>query len=532
MAHRFFNQGLNLTYGFNHGEAERSYREAIRLDSTCAMCYWGAAYVLGTNYNAAMEEAKQAEAQRLTQKAVEYSHNATDWERALIQASVSRYSYEKTKDQSILDKAYAEAMSKVYEQFTSHDDIVSLYAESLMNLHPWDLYTRRGEPKPWTHEIVHTIESVLKRNPHHPGANHLYIHVVEASATPERGLASADRLYDLMPGAGHIVHMPSHIYIRTGDYHKGSMVNEKAAEVDSLYITNCNSQGAYPLVYFPHNIHFLAATAAFEGRGETSINAAFRVASHVDTTVMREAGMQTLQHYRMIPHYVLVKFMQWDHILTLPQPASDLVYPQSVWRYARGMAFAGKNKLPEAKQELKTLKTLMQDSTLKTITIWELNGADKLIEIASRVLQAEILRKEGNNNTAISLLQEATDIEDKLNYNEPPDWFFSVRHSLGAVLLENRQYKEAEKVFKDDLFFIPKNGWALNGLYQSLIGQKKLNEAREVKKQFGQAWQYADIELASSEVRPIAYRNINNEKFTGSYLAGLSTISVCSPGRK
>ncbi len=527
MAQRFFNQGLNLTYGFNHAEAERSYQEAVRQDSTCAMCYWGIAYVLGTNYNAAMDDAFRQKAQQMTQKALANLEDVSDWEKALIEASATRYNYDKTEDQSVLDQDYAEAMRKVHQQFPTHDDIATFYAEALMNLHPWDLYTKQGEPKPWTMEITSNIEAILERSPQHPGANHLYIHAVEASATPERGLPHADRLGALIPGSGHLVHMPSHIYIRTGHYHEGSVANEKAIVVDSLYIANCNAQGLYPLAYFPHNIHFLAATAAFEGRGETSVNAAFRVAAHTDTAMMREEGLQTLQHYLMIPHYVLVKFGQWDHILTLKQPDEDLVYPLAVWHYARGMAFAGKNQWEKAQEALAAVKTLVQQPALKEVTIWELNAADDLIQIAGRVLEAEILRKQGNNSKAIVLLKEAIAIEDQLNYNEPPDWFFSVRHTLGAVLLESKQYTAAEKIYTQDLAFLPENGWALNGLYLSLVGQNRLQEALEVKERFEKAWQYADIQLATSEVKPIAYQHINSTSAFGSYLAGVPKITWC-----
>ncbi|MEK6477119.1 hypothetical protein WJR50_06280 [Catalinimonas sp. 4WD22] len=527
LAETYFNQGFNLTYGFNHDEAERSYREAVRQDSTCAMCYWGVAQVLGSNYNVAMSDDVKQEASRMIKLAQQYAEDVSDWERGLIEATALRYNYDKSDEQPVLDADYAEALRQLHEQLPEHIDIAALYAEALMILHPWDLYTRDGQPKAWTPQITALLEEILKKAPDHAGAHHLYIHAVEASAKPEVGLASADKLGSLMPGAGHIVHMPSHIYIRTGKYHEGSVVNEKAIEVDSLYLDACASQGVYPLMLFPHNIHFLAATAAFEGRGETSINAAYRVAAHTDTTVIREEGWQTLQHYLMIPHYVLVKFAQWDHILTLEQPDEDLLYPNAVWQYARGMAFAGKGQLTKARQALAEVKKTGQNPALAEITIWDLNSAVQLVQIAERVLEAEILRKEGKRKEAITLLKEAVEIEDQLNYNEPPDWFFSVRHPLGAVLLEDGQYAEAEKVFLEDLFFLPENGWALNGLYQSLSKQNKQNEAAEVKKRFEEAWQYADIALESSEVKAMAYQNISGEAPFGSYLASIQQFAMC-----
>jgi len=532
LAQRYFNQGLILTYGFNHAEAERSYREAIRLDSTCAMAYWGAAHVLGTNYNAVMEDELKAEAQRLTKLAVQHMDEVSDWEQALIQASSYRYNYEKTDDQPTLDQDYANELEKVYQRFPDSDDIVVWYAEALMNLHPWDLYTKRGIAKPWTPQITDLLETVLERNPQHPGANHLYIHAVEASDSPERGLASADRMGEIVPGVGHLVHMPSHIYIRTGHYHQGSEVNEKAIVVDSLYLEECQIQGMYPLALYPHNIHFLAATAALEGRGELAINAAFRTTLHTDTVMMREPGWETLQHYMMIPNYLLVKFAQWDHILTLREPDSTLLYPRGVWHYARGMAYAGKNQLKKAQQELISLQEIAVNPELQNITIWELNSVDQLIAIATRVLEAEILRKQGQRESAETLLREAVAIEDQLNYNEPPDWFFSVRHPLGVVLLEMEKYAEAEAVYRDDLFFLPENGWALNGLYQSLQAQNKSPEADEVKKRFEQAWQYADIELSASEVKPMAYQNIDSSSPFGSYLADAPKLSWCGLTKK
>lgn len=532
LAYQYFNQGLNLTYGFNHEEAERSFREAIRLDTTFAMAYWGAAHVLGTNYNAAMEDELKAEAMKLTKLAVDNMELASDWEQDLIRASTFRYNYKKTDEQPVLDQDYAVELEKVYQKYSDNDDIATFYAESMMNLHPWDLYTKRGVAKPWTPKIVKLLEQVIARNPEHPGANHLYIHAVEASNTPERGLPSADRLGQEVPGTGHLVHMPSHIYIRTGDYHKGSDVNEKAIVVDSLYLAECKLQGMYPLALFPHNIHFLAATAALEGRGELAVNAAFRTALHTDTVMMREPGWETLQHYLMIPHYILVKFAQWDYILTLKKPDESLLYPLGVWHYARGMAYAGKNQIEKAQQELAKVKSIASNPELKNITIWELNSVDQLMAIAERVLEAELIRKQGDRESAIKLLTEAVEIEDQLNYNEPPDWFFSVRHPLGAVLLENGQYAEAEAVYRDDLFFIPKNGWALNGLYQSLLAQNKNQEARAVQERFEDAWQYADIELSASEVKPVAYRNIDSKSPFGSYLAEAPKITWCGLGSK
>jgi tetratricopeptide (TPR) repeat protein len=532
LAEKFFNQGFKLTYAFNHGEAERSYREAIRQDPDCAMCYWGAAQVLGSNYNVAMPEEARQEALRLIKSAQDKAQQCQPWEKALIEATASRYRYDKTHEQAVLDQDYASALSAAHRQFPDKIDIAVLYAEALMILHPWDLYDKQGQPKAWTPEIIGLIERILDTAPDHPGANHLYIHAMEASDRPERAMSSADRLGQLMPGAGHMVHMPSHIYIRTGRYHEGSLVNEKAIEVDSLYLDACAAQGVYPLMLFPHNIHFLAATAALEGRGSTSIKAAWRVSAYTDTTMMREDGWKTLQHYWIIPYYVLVKFAQWDEILQLEKPDEDLLYPTAIWHYARGMAFAGKNQTAKAEEALSLLQGLAQKPELQEITIWDLNTAVDLVDIARRCLESEIYRKAGKPKEAIRLLREAVEIEDSLNYNEPPDWFFSVRHTLGAVLLDDEQFAEAEKVYQEDLQMFPENGWALHGLLLSLEKQQKWDAAAAIQERFKAAWQYADIALLSSEVEPVAYLESKDQDNYGVNYAGFGKITVCKGARK
>jgi len=529
LSQRLFNQGINLAYGFNHNEAARAFREAARLDSTCAMCHWGNAYVLGPNYNAGMEEDVEQEAYEAAHKALASADNAQPWEKVLVEAMAARYNYGKTRDRAVLDQDYAEAMKNAYTQFPDNDDITAIYAESLMNLHPWDLYTRAGEAKPWTPKIVGLLEKVMGRSPKHPGANHFYIHAVEASDNPGKGLEAASTLTDLVPGSGHLVHMPSHIYIRTGHYHEGTEVNERASLADSLYIANCNAQGIYPLAYYPHNLHFLAACAALEGRGETAINAAFRVATKIDTALMREPGYETLQHYTIIPYYVMAKFAQWDEIFDLPKPEDDLIYPLAIWHYARGMAFSAKGDLQQAKEALAAIKEIKQNPKLPQITIWDLNSVDHLVNIASNILEAELLVKEENFDPAITLLDEAVAIEDGLTYNEPPDWFFSVRHSLGAALMRGGRFAEAEKVYEEDLDFYPENGFALNGLYLSLMEQGRTAEAEDVKTRFEKAWQYADIELQDSRVKAFAYQNIRQNPTFGSFMAEVPKATLCGP---
>ncbi|SEI55803.1 hypothetical protein SAMN05216327_102444 [Dyadobacter sp. SG02] len=495
----YFNQGLMLAYGFNHAEAARSFYQATRLDTTCAMAYWGYAYVLGPNYNAGMEEDNFQRAWAASDKAQQLAGNCTPKEKALIEALATRYAKVPPANRAPLDIAFAAAMKKVYTQFPSDPDIGALYAEAQMDLHPWDLYEKKTKaPRAWTPELVAVLESLLKKNPRHPGAHHLYIHAQEASATPEKALASAALLDSLVPGAGHLLHMPSHIYINTGDYHLGSLSNVFSVEADSTYITKCYAQGAYPLAYFPHNYHFLAATATLEGNSELAWLAAQKVQQYTAKEVMRQPGWGTLQHYYTIPYYVAVKFSKWDTILAEPSPTKDLVYPRAIWHYARGMAFLGKHDLANAQKEMTALGSLAADTTLKNITVWNINTSEDLVKIASKVLSAGIAARQNQLDKSATLLGEAIAIEDNLNYNEPPDWFFSVRHHLGSVLLKAGKAAEAERVYREDLATWKRNGWALIGLHNALVQQKNSSQAQVVKTEFDKAWQHADVKIAAS----------------------------------
>ena len=498
-AQEYFNQGMMLSYGFNHAEAARSFFEATRIDSTCAMCYWGYAYVLGPNYNAGMEEDNFERAYTASQKALALSDRCNEKEKQLIKALSFRYQEKPPEDRKPLDIAYNKAMKKVFDEFNTDPDIGALYAESLMDLHPWDLYEKKTKKsKAWTPELLSVLEHLIKINPRHPGAHHFYIHAVEASANPEKGLASAKLLATLVPGSGHLVHMPSHIYINTGDYHLGSLANIEAVKVDSNYITSCHAQGSYPLAYYPHNYHFLSATATLEGNSKLAWMAAKKVQINTAEDIMTEPGWGTLQHYYTIPYYVAVKFAMWDTILFVPMPEDNLIYPRAVLHYAKGMAYLGKKDLSKAEKELLLLKTLSEDSVLKTLTIWDINTTYELMQIAVKVLSAEIYQQQKQYAQAITLMQEAIALEDKLNYDEPPDWFFSVRHHLGAVLLEAGKYSEAEIVYVEDLKTWHENGWALIGLYNALLKQGKNKEAEKIKIRFDKAWKFADVKIKSS----------------------------------
>ena len=495
-AQQYFNQGMMLAYGFNHAEAARSFYEAARLDSNCAMAYWGYAYVLGPNYNGGMEEDNFQRAYDAAVKAQSLLQGVAPREKALIEALMARYAKQPPANRSSLDIAYAVAMKKVYAQYPSDPDIGALYAEALMDLHPWDLYEKQTKkPQPWTPELLTVLESLMKANPTHPGAHHFYIHAVEASASPEKAFSSAALLDTLVRGAGHLVHMPSHIYINTGDYHLGTISNLNALTVDSIYTTACHAQGAYPLAYYPHNYHFLAATATLEGNSKTAWMAAKKLQEHTATEIMDQAGWGTLQHYYTIPYYIAVKFGMWDSVLSIKPHEKKLVYPQAILHYAKGMAYLGKNDLSNALKQTDSLRLLSADTTLQQLTIWNINTTADLVQIALKILSAEIAAKQNQTDIAISLLKEAVKIEDNLNYNEPPDWFFSVRHHLGAVLIKAENYSEAEKIYREDLQTWKKNGWALMGLYNALKHQKKNGEAQKTKAAFDDAWQYADVKL-------------------------------------
>ncbi len=503
LVQKYFNQGLILAYGFNHAEAARSFYYATKLDSTCAMAYWGYAFVLGPNYNAGMEDDNYQRAYEAIQKALELStENCTQKEKALINALSKRYVEEPVEDRSSLDITFSDAMESVFKDFPQDADIGALYAESLMNLHPWDLWTHEGDPKEWTPQILDVFKKIFAISPKHPGAHHFYIHTVEASSKPESGLYSA-QLFDegLVPNAGHLIHMPSHIYIRTGDYHKGTMSNIRAVEADSSYFTACHAQGSYPLTLYPHNYHFMAATATLEGNSELGIIASNKVAEHSNRQLMKEPGWGTIQHYYTIPYYVNVKFGKWEEILKMENKDVALKYPDAVRHYARGMAFIGLGEIVNAKKELDALEGFASDESLKEVTIWDFNNTHQLLQIAKRVLEGEILASEGKYEKSIKLLIEGVNIEDALAYQEPPDWFFSVRHHLGAVQIEAEKYEDAIKTFEEDLVRLPKNGWALHGLKLAYANLKEETKVSEIEEMLDGIWATADIELSNSRIK-------------------------------
>lgn len=499
LVQRLFDQGLVLAYGFNHREAGRSFREAARLDPECAICWWGAALVLGPNINAGMPPENNAKAWAALQKAVALSGHASMRERAYIEALSARYAQDPPADRGSLDRAYAEAMGRLAERYPDDLDAATLYSEALMDTTPWNYWQAGGSPRPVTETILATLERVLARNPDHPGANHLYIHAVEAER-PEQGLPAARRLEDLVPDAGHLVHMPSHIYIRTGDYHAGSLANERAVKSDQRYIAQCREQGLYELGYVPHNWHFLWATATFEGRSKRALEAAYETRNRVDRDMMDKPGFGTLQHYYLLPYYAHVRFGHWDTVLNQAEPPLDMPYGHATWRYARGLAYVARGDLDKAESELAALEALADKPALEDVTVWEINTMSHLMDIAGHVLAGELAAARGDYDNAVRRLRKGVEAEERLAYNEPPDWYFPVRHSLGAVLLEAGRPEEAEAVYRENLEKYPENGWALKGLSLSLEAQGRIDEVERVRKRFRQAWRRADIELESSRI--------------------------------
>jgi tetratricopeptide (TPR) repeat protein len=500
LAQKYFNQGVILAYAFNHEEAFRSFEEVARLDTSCAMAYWGMAYVLGPNINLPMDAGVVATAYDAIQQAITLLDNETQREKDYIMALLKRYTSEQLEDRTHLDQAYSDEMRKLANKYLDDLDAATIFAESIMDLHPWDYWLKDGIPQPWTIEILSALENVIERNPNHHGANHLYIHAVEASKNPERGLVNADKLRFLAPGAGHLVHMPAHIYIRTGKYHEGSLANIRAVKSDEEYINQCNQQGFYPLAYYPHNYHFLWATATLEGDSKTAIDAAIKTSQKPPDSLLNVCGYQTLQHFAVIPLYAYVTFGKWDEILNYPQPEDERPYMQSVWHYARGMAFIAKNNFAEAEKELAVLKVMRFDKDIEDLSIWEINSAGTLIKIAYEVVSGELAAKRKDYPLAIGHLKKAVEIENTLRYDEPPTWFYPCRQNLGAVLIEAGKYADAQKVYEDNLSEIPDNGWGLFGLHQALLKQNKHNEAVVVEKRFKEAWRFADVRLTSSRI--------------------------------
>jgi len=485
-AQQFFDQGLRFIYAFNHDEAARSFQHAGELDPKLAMAYWGVAEAVGPNYNDPADPDRYKHAHDAVQKAVDLSAGASPSEQAYIQAMAKRFPADPNSDLKKAAEEYHDAMRQVAAQFPDDLDAATLFAESGMNLHPWGLWHQDGTPEAGTEEIVATLESVLKRDPDHLGAVHYYIHTVEASNNPERALAGANRLAAIAPGAGHIVHMPAHIYIRTGDYEAAVRTNEKAAEVDRAYIKATGEQGIYPMMYYSHNLHFVAVCGAMNGRYAEARKNADLLAANVGPHVKE---MPPLEGFMTIPVAVEIRFHHWNEILKMPAPDPSLKTATVFWHFGRGLALAGTGKVAEAEAEYKIVSEAEAATPPDAIFQMPINNKAKdIMKIAENVLGAKLAVAKKDNAAAISLLREAVAIQDKLNYGEPPDWFYPVRESLGAVLLMSGDSAGAEKVFREDLERNPRNPRSLWGLHQALLLQKRDYEAGFVQKQFEASW--------------------------------------------
>jgi tetratricopeptide (TPR) repeat protein len=492
-AQKFFDQGLTLCYAFNHDEAVSSFKRAAELDPRCAMAYWGIALALGPNINLERDAERDKAAYEALQKALTLAAGATDVERDYIAALAKRYSNDPKADLRKLDVDYKTAMGELAAKYPDDLDAATLYAEAAMDLNPWRLWTPDGKPNEGTEEIVAVLESVLRRDPLHVGANHFYIHAVEASFNPERALPSAARLSGIAPAAGHLVHMPAHIWIRTGDYASAALSNEQAVAADLAYMKARNPQGVYPMMYVNHNYHFLAAAYTMVGNSAKAVVAADQLAENVRPMI---AQMAMLDYFYPTPIWVRVRFKRWDEILKMPEPGKEAPLTRTMWRFARGMALAAAGKAAEAEGERRAL-----DVEAKGIQEALFGGAlTKVAKVAATVLDARIARAKGDSAGELALWKAAVEAQDAMGYNEPPDWYYPTRESLGGALLRAGKAAEAEAVFRDELQRNPRSGWSLFGLRESLRAQGKTASLDAIQRQLDAAWRVADVKLDVGEL--------------------------------
>jgi tetratricopeptide (TPR) repeat protein len=494
-AQRWFDQGIQLLYGFNHDEAIRSFEMAAKADPSCAMAWWGVAYARGLHINnPAMVEEQSRLADEAARKAVAVLDRETPVEQALVRAVFRRYEWPAPEDRRPLDEAFADAMETVWHRFPSDPDVGALFAESLMNLQPWDLWTAAGAPKGRTLEIVAVLERTLARSPDHPGANHLYIHAIEASPWPERGVPAAERLCNLVPGSGHLVHMPSHIFIRVGRYADAAEANRRAIAADEAYFAHAPKPEFYN-VYFMHNLHFLAYAAMMEGQYQTAVDAARKIEKNIppeflkSNVVVADGFMPTALH-------VLIRFGKWDEILADPEPPAWRIFSRAERHFARSVAFSALGRVNDARREIEML-----DGEAKNLTDeWKIgnNPCKDVIAVAKLMAEGELAYREGRTDQAFELLRRAVALEENLKYDEPPGWMQPVRHALGALLLADGKAAEAAAVYRADLVRHPKNAWSLLGLQQAL---KKLGQTRDadaIAEEVQRAWARADIKPVAS----------------------------------
>ena len=500
-AQRYFDQGMILAFAFNHAESVRSFKAAQTLDPSCSMCFWGEALAIGPNINVTskgkviMSPAERTAAFSAITQALTLAPGASPREQAYIQALASRYNGDPDTPRAPLDEAWAQAMGKVSETYPNDLTAAAIHAEALMNTMPWNYWSDDLKAKPATQVVIASLERVLAGAPDHPLAQHLYIHALEASSTPEKAEAVADRLTDLVPGAGHLVHMPAHIFYRVGRYNDAAEANIRAAAVDEAYIAQCNAQGFYPAAYYPHNIHFLWSSATMQGQRAVSLDSAQRVVDNVRVEQVKQ--FPTIEFFRTVPLLSMVRFGQWQTILSEPQPFAEFRFAEAIWRYARGVAFAATGEVAAARAELAQLEPLQADVAVTFLDKRDYPGS-VLVGIAINLLKGEIAYRQSDYAGAVPHFERAVAAQDLLPYTEPPFWYYPTRQSLGAALVKAGKPVEAEAVYRADLKQYRHNGWSMFGLMQSLEAQGKTAEAAKVKVHFDAAWQFADTELEAS----------------------------------
>ena len=500
-AQRYFDQGFTLSYAFNHAEAIRAFRQAATFDPSCAMCYWGVAFALGPNINAPISEEAARDAFAAIEQARKLAGSASEKERAYIDALAKRYAPDPKAERAPLDRAYADAMREVVKRFPDDLDAATLFAQSLMDTSPWNYWNQDGSPRAFTNEVVASLESVLARKPDHMGAIHLYIHAVEASPNPGRALEYADRLPALAPGAGHIVHMPAHIYLRTGRYDAASLANQNARKADDVYFAGDRAIGnmMYEIGYYPHNIHFFVASASMEGRRADALKAADEVRAKMPADMLRDPAMGGMvQHMQLTPLFTKVRFGLWSDVLAEAAPPADLPYMSAMWHAARGLALVAEGRLGDADKEQSVLTSMAKDPSLTSLYISSVNVASTIVTIADHVLAGEIAASRRRTDEAARHFSAAVAAEDGLIYMEPPDWPIPVRQLQGAALLALGRNKDAEAAFRGDMKKFPDNGWSLSGLQASLEQQGRANEAAAVKARFDEVWRRADTPLTAA----------------------------------
>ena len=485
-AQAYFDQGIRLTFAFNHAEAGRAFRAAQQLDPQCAMCYWGEALILGPNINAPMFPDAVGPAFAAAKKALDTSNNASEREKLLIQALVRRYSIDPKAERAALDKAYADAMTEVAAKFRADDFIQVLFAESLMDLSPWNYWEAAGaKPKGRTVEMVAALERVLERNPVHPGAIHYYIHTMEASANPEKALPYARQLGRLMPGAGHIVHMPAHIYYRIGLYKDSLAANVAAIAVDEKYFKDSPSDPLYKGAYYPHNVHFVMVSALMGGDGSITLDAARKLDKIVDADFLKLAA--SMQPVKAAPYFAHVQFSSPEAILALPDPGRDFIIVNAMWHYARAIAYARKGEHANSQKEIDALSVIERDGDFKALTEWDVPGKE-IVQTARHVAVGRLADARGDLNAAVKAFEDAVFVQDTLPYTEPPHWYYPVRQSLGAALLRAGRLDEAEKAFRESLAQTPSNGWALKGLMEVYRQRGDTPALKAAQKRFETTW--------------------------------------------